>query len=251
MQNIKLTIEYDGTHFNGWQVQGTGRRTVQGQIEKALLAIFKKKIKLMGSGRTDSGVHALAQVAHFRTETRMTPHQILKALNANLPDDISIRDVQRVGPKFHAQYSAERKTYRYTILNRQGRCAIQRNFCYHFSQTLNLRAMRQAAKVLVGRKDFRAFMATNPDLKRRDDDKNTVRTVYTLEIRKKGDFITINIEANGFLYKMVRNIVGTLLKVGTGKLPPGSLSKILGAKDRNLAGVTAPAKGLCLLKVEY
>ncbi|MCR4336794.1 MAG: tRNA pseudouridine(38-40) synthase TruA [Candidatus Omnitrophica bacterium] len=249
IKNYKLTIEYDGTDFNGWQVQESGKRTVQGEIEKALEKILKKKTHLSGSGRTDSGTHAAGQVANFKGVCRLDPLQLEKAINGNTPDDVSILKVEEVSLDFHAQYSAKRKTYRYTILNRQSPTALNWRFAYHFPYRLNLSAMKREVKSLVGKKDFRSFMASGSTPKRKD--KNTVRTIHSLKIVKKGDYIHIDIEANGFLYKMVRNIVGTLLDVGTRRLPSGALAKILLAKDRKLASATAPAYGLCLMAVEY
>jgi len=251
MRNIKLTIEYDGTNFNGWQIQGQGHRTVQGDIETALQKIFKKKIRLIGSGRTDSGVHALGQVANFTIASKMPTGEIIKALNGNLAEDVVVLDAKEVPVPFHAQYNAKRKTYRYTILNRKATCAQQRNFCLYFPYKLNLTAMRQEAKSLVGKKDFRSFMASDAKKRLKIAEKDTVRTIYRLDIKKKKDLLLIEIEANGFLYKMVRNIVGTLLDIGTGKLPPGSLKEILSQRNRQFAADTAPAKGLCLIDVKY
>ena len=245
LRNIKLTIEYDGTNFNGWQFQ-PGLRTIQGEIQNFLKKIFKEDITLIGSGRTDSGVHAKGQVANFRTTSTMSTLQMCRAFNNNLPEDIAILSVEEVNLKFHAQHSAKRKTYRYTILNREPRSSLQRNFCLRFPYKLNLTLMRQEAKALVGRKDFKAFQAassTNP--------KDSIRRVYKLKITKQGDFIYIDIEANGFLYKMVRNIVGTLLEIGSGRLPKGSIKRILKSKDRTTAGDTTQARGLCLLHVKY
>ena len=252
MRNIKLTIEYDGTRFRGWQQQSPEHRTVQDEIEKALQIIFRKKIKLTVSGRTDSGVHAIGQVANFKTANRrLKTTDIQKALNGNLPEDITILGVAEVPVGFHAQYSAKRKTYRYTILNRPVRTALDRHFCCFYPHTLSLPAMRREAAVLKGKNDFRAFMAMDTAKRATIPDKNTVRTISQLDIKKKGDAIVIEIEANGFLYKMVRNIVGTLLAIGSGQLPKGAMRRILAQKSRKLAGQTAPAQGLCLLKVTY
>jgi tRNA pseudouridine38-40 synthase len=251
MRNIKLTIEYDGTNFNGWQVQAKGHRTVQGEIEKALRKIFKRKIRLVGSGRTDSGVHALGQVANFKTASKITTVEIQNAINSNTGKDLTVLNVEDVPINFHAQYSTKDKTYCYCILNRKAPCAQQRFFCLHIPQKLNLTAIRREAKALIGRKDFRSFMAMDPAKRDTIETKNTVRTIKRLEIRKKGDFIYIIIEANGFLYKMVRNIVGTLVEIGLGRLPEGCINTILRKKDRKFAGNTALAKGLCLDNVTY
>ena len=262
MRNIKLTIEYDGTDFNGWQTQTARKekstpathnvhRTIQGEIEKALKKIFKQGLKLTGSGRTDSGVHALGQVASFKTRSSMPAGEMQNALNANLPDDIAIIKVEEAPSDFHAQYSVKSKTYRYTILNRNMPCAQQRNFCLLYPYKLNIRAMREETKSLVGHHDFKSFTASDPAKRKKGVKENTVRTIKRLTITKKGDFLTLDIEANGFLYKMVRNIVGTLLAVGSGKLAKGSIKQILAKKDRNTAGITAKPKGLALLEVKY
>ncbi|VAX35159.1 tRNA pseudouridine(38-40) synthase [hydrothermal vent metagenome] len=249
LRNIKLTIEYDGTSFNGWQIQPCNKRTVQGEIEKAIAKIFKKQIRLIGSGRTDSGVHALEQVANFKVSTAMSCQEIQKALNANIAKDVVILNVEEVPSNFHAQYSIKSKTYRYTILHRDVRCAVQRKFCLFYPYKLNLLSMRKEAKGLIGRYNFKSFQATDPA--KRGKVMDTVRTVKRLNIRKKGNYIYIDIEANGFLYKMVRNIVGTLLDIGNSKLPKGSIKTILAQKSRLSAGATAPAQGLTLLKAVY
>ena len=248
LRNIKLTIEYDGTDFYGWQVQIKSRRTVQAEIEKALKKIFKKHVTLFGSGRTDSGVHALGQAANFHAATKLPIATIQTALNANLPKDIAVVGIEEVRPRFHARFSVKSKTYRYTILNRPARCALQRRFCFFYPYPLNLRSMRAEARALVGRHDFKSFQTANPS---RDEKATTVRTVRGVEITKKGDFVHIDIEADGFLYKMVRNIVGTLLQVGNGKLPKGSMRRILSRKDRTVAPAPAKAHGLTLVEVKY
>jgi tRNA pseudouridine38-40 synthase len=179
----------------------------------------------------------------------MPAREIVSALNGNLPEDIVIRAADDVPPNFHAQFSAKRKTYRYTILHRKTRGAIQRNFCWHYPYKLNLILMRQEAKALIGKKDFRAFMASDPNEKGKE--KDTVRVIYAVKITKKKDYLWIDITANGFLYKMVRNIVGTLVDIANGRRPPGSIKSLLKKKNRTLAGDTAPAQGLCLLEVSY
>ncbi|HLF18474.1 MAG TPA: tRNA pseudouridine(38-40) synthase TruA [Candidatus Omnitrophota bacterium] len=247
MQNYKLTIEYDGTDFSGWQIQTPSQRTVQGEIQAALYKIFKQKITPLGSGRTDSGVHALGQVANFKINTSLKVKIIQKALNAHLPKDIAILKVQKVDEAFHAQYSAKSKTYRYTIFNGPIRPALYRNHCFHYPFKLNVALMKKEAKALVGRHDFKSFQASDTSRK----EKTTVRTVKGISIKKSKNFITINIEADGFLYKMVRNIVGTLLKLGSGQAEEGSLKKILAQKNRTAAFETAPAQGLTLVKVIY
>lgn len=250
MRNFKLTIEYDGTDFQGWQVQSGKNRTVQGEIEKVLKILFKKKTRLMGSGRTDSGVHAQGQVAHFKAVTRMPTEEMVRAFNANLPDDIAVLSCEEVPLSFHAQHSVRRKTYRYTIVNRLVRPVLKRRDAVHVAHPLNLSRMRKEAKALIGKHNFRAFMASGSSLQLAPA-KETVRTIHRIDIRKQGEDMTLEIEADGFLYKMVRNIVGTLLAVGSGKLPPGSTALILKGKDRTRAPATAAAKGLCLVQVVY
>jgi len=247
MRNIKLTVEYDGTNFYGWQTQAHNRRTVQTEIEKALTLILQKQIRIHGSGRTDTGVHALGQVANFRASLNMACPKLLRALNANLPDDISILAVEDVDDAFHARFSVKSKCYRYTILNRTAKPAQLRNFCLWHPYKLSIPKMREGARYLLGRKDFRSFQASDALRKGHD----TVRTVKSLKISKRGDLITIEITATGFLYKMVRNIVGTLLDVGHNTLEPKDLHRILKAKDRRQASKTAKPEGLCLVEVSY
>lgn len=246
--NIRLTIEYDGTHFHGWQIQNSKDRTIQGELEKACKKLFGKPIRIIGSGRTDSGVHAAGQVAHFKVNSLLTMEKIHRALNALLPEDIGILAVEDAKPNFHARYSAKSKVYRYTILNRKSRGALQRDFSYFYPYPLNLRIMKTAAKGLIGRHNFKSFQATPPA---DEAHKSTVRTIKRILMTQKGEFLFMDIEANGFLHKMVRNIVGTLLEIGSGRLPEGSIKEILAKKNRIYAGKTAPAKGLCLLKVRY
>lgn len=247
MRTIKLTIEYDGTHFYGWQIQEKSKRTVQGEFYKAFQKVFKAQPCLIGSGRTDSGVHALGQVAHFKTNSKLPVQKIISALNANLPSDIAVVDAREVNKNFHAQFSAKSKIYRYTILNRSARPALKRQLCYFYPFPLNIKLMQTEAKALVGKHDFSSFRASDPARQEKD----SVRTIKKLAISKQGDTITIDIEANGFLYKMVRNIVGTLLEIGSDWLPKGSIKKILAKKSRTAAGKTAATKGLTLIKVKY
>ncbi len=248
LRNIKLTLEYDGTNFRGWQIQSAKERTIQGEIQNALKKILKTKINLFGSGRTDAGVHAQGQVANFKTISSMTLIEFKKALNANLPDDISILNVEEVALKFHAQYSATKKTYRYTILNRQVRACQDRHFCLHYPYKLNVTLMRKEIKSLVGRKDFKSFQSADPH---RVKNTSTIRTIKKINLKKHRDYLSIEIEGTGFLYKMVRNIVGTLLEIGNGRLPKGSMSSILTKKNRAFAGIPAPARGLSLIDVKY
>ena len=252
MQTVKLILEYDGTDFNGWQIQDKKSRTVQDVLEKALKIIFKKKIRVYGSGRTDSGVHAKGQVAHFHAVTSHKAETIRNALNANLPEDVSVLDASFADSRFHAQYSAKRKSYRYTILNRSARTALERKLCLHYPHKMNLRRLKKESRLLVGRHDFRSFTASGSETgPRRGEKLSTIRTVYRLDITRKKDHLFFDIEADGFLYKMVRNIVGTLLESASGRRPEGEVARILKAKNRTRAGITAPACGLCLMRVDY
>jgi tRNA pseudouridine38-40 synthase len=247
MRNFKITFEYDGTGFCGWQTQAQGERTVQGEMEAVLLRIFKKPVKVTASGRTDSGVHAIGQVVTFKAETRMKPLEILRALNRLLPSDMAVHEAREVKPDFHAQYSVKEKTYRYTILNRAFRSAFLRDRAYYYPYSLSTTLMRRGAKHLAGRHDFKSFQAHDP----MRADRQTVRTIKKITVKKEGDLVHIDVTADGFLYKMVRNIVGTLLAVGSGHLSPQDVAKILKAKNRKEAWGTAPAEGLCLMKVKY
>ncbi len=247
MRNFKLTLEYDGTAFNGWQVQSQGECTIQGELTQSLFQVFKQKVTVIASGRTDAGVHALGQVVHFKVKTRMAPYEIQKALTSFLPSDIVVVAAEEVDLDFHAQYSVKSKTYRYTILNRSYASALERNRCHFYPYSLNVSRMRREAKALIGKKDCKSFEAADRDRKKH----TTVRTIKKVTVRKKGDWITIDIQADGFLYKMVRNIVGTLLEVGNGRLPLGSIKRILAQKDRCQAGQTAQPQGLCLVEVRY
>lgn len=245
MRKIKIFLEYEGTRYHGWQYQ-PNKLSIQEVLENKLHKITKKKTRVIGSGRTDSGVHAEGQVAHFQTVSPMQPREFLKALNSLLPPDIVVTRVEEAKPDFHAQKSATRKTYRYTILNRDHPSALLcRQAHYIATPTLNVSAMRRAARYLVGQKDFKAFQGSGCSAK------TTVREIFRVSVAKQDDFIRITVDGSGFLKFMVRNIVGTLIEIGWGKWPPERLKEILKSKNRRLAGPTAPARGLCLVKVVY
>jgi tRNA pseudouridine38-40 synthase len=246
MRNIKLTIQYDGTDYFGWQRQKNTRLTISEIIEERLKKILRRKIKLIAAGRTDTGVHARDQVANFTTSSSMAAARLRHSLNALLPEDIRILTVQDVAPDFNSRYSAKSKTYRYTILNTPVPDVFLRRYVYHFPLSrLDESAMRRASKLLIGSHDFASFKRT--DKKKR----STVRDLKSIRVIRQGGFIRIEVTAKSFLYHMVRNIAGTLIEIGKGKLAPGSLKNILLAKDRKSAGPTAPARGLCLVKVKY
>lgn len=245
MRNIKLTIEYDGSGYAGWQEQGRKHRTIQEALEKALYKILHKRIRVFGSGRTDAGVHARAQVANFKADSGIAVEKLRMALNALLPEDISVIRAQEEVPGFHSRFSAISKVYRYAILNRPSKPAILRGTVYFYPHRLNLGLMRSEARELLGKHDFKSFQAADKK------EKGAVRTIRDIKIIRNKDLIYIDIEAEGFLYNMARNIAGTLIEVGRGRFPKGSVKKILRARNRNLAGPTLPAKGLCLVEVKY
>ena len=244
MRNVALTLEYDGAHFYGFQVQ-KNRRTVQSELELALKKLFGKKIRIATSGRTDSGVHAEAQVVHFKTESKLALDKILKGLNHYLPEDLAVTEIQKVPSSFHAQYSAKRKTYEYRIFNSSVRSPLKRTRTFFVPYWLNFSRMKQAARLLRGKHDFRAFEASGS---RR---KSAVRTIRKLDIKKTGNDIMITVEANGFLYNMVRSLVGTLIEIGRGRMPLSDLKAVLVSKNRSQIGPTSPAHGLTLKRVSY
>jgi tRNA pseudouridine38-40 synthase len=259
MRNIKLVIEYDGTKFAGWQTQRktpacrqagqvTRRKsqvTIQETIENALQGILQKKVKVIASGRTDAGVHALGQVANFKTDTKIPALNLKRALNSYLPADIVIKSAEDEGPDFHSRFDAKSKKYRYDILNRAYPPALLKNRVYFYYYPLDIELMQKASRSLLGRHDFKAFQASGRPVE------DAVRTIKKIRISRKNDLISIEIEADGFLYNMVRNIVGTLIEIGRGKFPSGSLKKIMWSKNRSLAGPTVPACGLYLSEVKY
>jgi tRNA pseudouridine38-40 synthase len=245
LKNFKLTIEYDGSGYHGWQRQKNGR-TIQGEIEKALMTMTGKKVSLTGSGRTDAGVHALGQVANFVCETGLLPGDFRKGLNGLLSGDIVIKSCEQVHESFHARYDALRKTYRYRILNRSIPAAISRQYAWFIRKELDLDAMRAAISHIIGTHDFSAFEGAGSP---RSHSTRTVMKAVLVEKRRED--IIFEIQADGFLRFMVRNIVGTLVDVGHHKITPDGFKEILMSKDRNLAGATAPPHGLFLMEVLY
>jgi len=243
-RNIRLTIQYDGTHYSGWQSQKNAR-SIQDVLTDALKKITGGKVNLTGSGRTDAGVHARAQVANFKTRSDIPLKKLLLGLNSILPDDIVVSAVKEAGLKFDAQRAAKSKLYRYTLINSNVIDPFIRRFAAKCFYKLDILRMRRAAKPLMGKRDFRSFRAAG------GGEKDTVRRIRNIKIEKYGDMIYIDMEADGFLYNMARNIVGTLIEVGRGKLKADAVKGILAKKDRRFCGPTAPAKGLCLLKVRY
>jgi tRNA pseudouridine38-40 synthase len=245
---VKLTIAYDGTAYAGWQVQKTGTG-VQEKIEQALAKLFPSQPRLHSSSRTDTGVHALGMVAHFEVppaELRMPVRKLSLALNAHLPEDIRIPAAARCRADFHARFHASGKQYRYFIWNHPAMNPLLRHSAWHVPRLLDLAAMRAAAALFVGRHDFRSF-ANN----RGYEVENTVRTLTRCDSKRSGPLLTFTLEGDGFLYKMCRGIVGTIVQAGLGKFPPQEVKRMLAHRDRRLAGMTAPAHGLVLWKVFY
>ena len=245
MSNFKITIEYDGSAYHGWQRQAS-ERTIQGEIENALKTMTGNTITVTGSGRTDAGVHALNQTANFRCTTSLTPEVFLKGLNSLLPEDIVICSCKIVPEKFHARYDVKSKVYQYRILNRSLPAAISRQYAWHIRKKLNLSAMQEAIRCIIGSHDFKAFEGSgSPRV-------STVRCITNADlVETDNDYLVLKIEGDGFLKFMVRNIVGTLVDVGFDKITPHDFKQILISKDRNLAGITAPAHGLFLMEVKY
>ena len=244
MPTFKITLEYDGTNYHGWQIQ-PNLPTIQGTIEAAIRKVAQHDVDVIGAGRTDAGVHALGQVAHFSTTARLTAEEWHRALNGLLPVDIAVLAVEQVPETFHARFSAKSKLYRYQILTRVHRSALSRSKILHYPYPLDLESMQEASHTLVGTHDFSSFQGSPTDTD------NPVCTVTRLTIEQFGDEIRFEVEANRFLKQMVRAIVGTLLEVGRGKLKAGEVTEILAAKDRTKAGPTATAHGLYLVRVDY
>lgn len=245
---LRLTLAFEGTRYAGWQRQ-PGAETVQETVEQALARLFQSRPNVYSSSRTDAGVHAAGMVAHLdvpQAELRFPPRKLILAANAWLPDDIRVLDVVRARPDFHARFSARGKQYRYVVWNHPAHAPLERLRSWHVPRALDLKAMRLAARALVGRHDFLAFSAS-PGYPRH----HTLRRVTRCEVKRSGPCVTMVIEADGFLYKMCRGIAGTLVQVGLGRFTPESVAPMLASRARPLAGTTAPAHGLVLWKVFY
>lgn len=245
MRNIKLTIEYDGKDFNGWQKQ-PDKLNIQGNIEKAIETVTGEKVDLMASGRTDRGVHALGQVANFKTNSQLPIDKFPIAINSNLKKSIRIYSAEEVDEEFHSRLSCKKKTYRYIINNSKYGTAIYRNLETHIPIKLDIEKMKEAIEYFQGEHDFKAFKASGTS------SKSSIRTIYKAEVKEMpDDRIWIELTGNGFLYNMVRIIAGTLVDVGLGKINPEDIIKIIKSKKRENAGKTLPPQGLYLVKVEY
>lgn len=267
MRTLRLTIAYDGTRYGGWQVQGRGRGcarpgncerraggaggrakpTIQGTLERVLQHIVRERVRVIGSGRTDAGVHALAQVAHVRIRSQIPAERLLRASNHLLPADIAVLKIQEADETFHAQFHATRKRYRYRLFTGAVASPFIRPYVHQVRARLNVPLMRQELAALRGRHDFKAFARAESAVRQR----TTRRALTDVRLTRRGDELHLECEGNGFLHTMVRSIAGTLIDVGRGRLPPGTVRRMLTTKDRRLAGTTAPAKGLALVDVQY
>lgn len=244
MKRVRLIVAYDGTNYRGWQVQPNGI-TIEEVLNKHLSALLGEEIVVTGASRTDSGVHSMGNVAIFDTNTRMPAEKISFALNQRLPEDIVVQESKEVPSDWHPRYQVSRKTYEYRILNRTFRQPMRRLDTYFYHYPLDVEKMQKAASYLIGEHDFKSFCAVGAQVK------TTVRTIYTCDVIKENDIITIRVTGNGFLYNMVRIIAGTLIRVGGGDMEPERMPEILDALDRNAAGPTAPAHGLTMIGIEY
>lgn len=244
MRNLRLEVCYDGTRYRGWQRLPGTDNTIQGKLETVLSRILGEPIEITGSGRTDSGVHALRQTANFHCESVMTCEELLQQLRRYLPEDIGIYSCRDVSPRFHARLNAKEKTYRYRVWNSEEPCVFERKFVYTFPQNLQVEKMQKACKDFLGTHDFSAFCG-NKNMK-----KSTIRTIKRFEIVRKGEEIEFVITGNGFLQHMVRIMVGTLLEIGTGDREESSIPSLFGGQRAD-SGAAVPACGLCLMEVFY
>ncbi|MBQ1173221.1 MAG: tRNA pseudouridine(38-40) synthase TruA [Lachnospiraceae bacterium] len=244
-QNYKMILSYDGTRFYGWEHQPTTDMTIQGKMESVLSLMVQTEVEVIGCGRTDAGVHAQNMVCNAHFDTQMNTDEIRDYLNRYLPDDICVKEVRIASDRFHSRYNAIGKTYCYTCYIGDVKPVFNRKYVYVLDQKPDIQEMKKAAEYLIGTHDFASF-CSNPRMK-----KSTVRKVDRIDIQKKGDLLTFTFHGSGFLQHMVRILTGTLLEVGFGKRTPESISDLIDARDRKLAGFTAPAKGLCMMQVDY
>lgn len=244
MRNIKLTVEYDGTNYHGWQSQ-TNALAIQDVLQRAVDKLTGEKCNLTGSSRTDVGVHALGHVSNFATESKIPSDKFPYALNALLPDDVVVKKAEEVSADFHSRFCAKGKKYRYLVYNSKHPSALLRNRAYFMSRPLDTEQMRRAAECFIGKHDFKAFMASGSDIK------STERNISSVDLSWKDDIITFEITGDGFLYNMVRIIAGTLVEVGFGKISADDIPGIIKEGDRRKSGRTAPAHGLYLVEVYY
>ena len=244
-QNYKMILSYDGTRFYGWEHQPTTDMTIQGKMESVLSLMVQSAVEVIGCGRTDAGVHAKNMVCNAHFDTQLNTDEIRDYLNRYLPDDICVKEVRIASDRFHSRYNAIGKTYCYTCYIGDVKPVFNRKYVYVLDQKPDIQEMKKAAEYLIGTHDFASF-CSNPRMK-----KSTVRKVDRIEIQKRGDLLTLTFHGSGFLQHMVRILTGTLLEVGFGKRTAESVLELIDAKDRKLAGFTAPAKGLCMMQVDY
>jgi tRNA pseudouridine38-40 synthase len=242
--NTKVVLEYDGSGFSGWQQQ-SGRRTVEAELKRALRELTGRDHKVYGAGRTDAGAHAVGQVVSFELQGRIGLNRLLPGLNALLAEDVSVVDVKAVPPDFHARYSARWRRYRYRYLDRQARPALFRGHCWHLPQALDVTAMQEAARALVGKHDWTSFCSGSEPARDR------TREMRSTTVVRRAAVVDLELVAEGFLRGLVRGIAGALAEVGLGRRPPGWVAEVLAARERRLAPKTAPARGLTLMEVEY
>lgn len=245
MRNLKLLLCYDGTRYRGWQRLGDSDNTIQGKLEAVLTRMAGHPVEVIGSGRTDAGAHALRQTANFHCRTAMSCGEVKAYLRQYLPEDIGVISVEEVPERFHSRYCAVEKTYRYRVWSSELPCVFERRFVYEIDEPLNVAAMNEAAQVFLGEHDFTSF-CSNKRLK-----KSAVRTISCFTVERVGPEVVFTVTGDGFLYNMVRILVGTLLEVGRGERYPQSLPMVLESHIRENAGPTVPAKGLCLMEVRY
>ena len=245
MRNLKLILAYDSSRYQGWQRLPGVENTIQGKLERTISRILEEPVEVSGSGRTDAGAHAIGQCASFHCQSTLPCSEILSQLRMHLPEDIGVLSCEEAPPRFHARLNATAKTYEYRVWNSPEPCVFQRKYWYRLPVPLNLEAMEAAAAHLVGQHDFRSF-CSNKKMK-----KSTVRTIYSLDIATMGPELRFALRGDGFLYNMVRILVGTLLEVGMGRRSPAEIPGILEARNRETAGYTVPTHGLFLMEVEY
>jgi tRNA pseudouridine38-40 synthase len=244
IRNIKLTVLYDGSEYHGWQIQ-PGLRTIQGTLTEAIQELIGAEVRVFGASRTDAGVSALGQVALVQIDSSIPVENLARVITHRLPPEIAVAEAVEVPQGFDLMCQVKSKLYRYTIFTGPLRPVLQIKHCWHLPAKLDIAAMAQAAAMLVGKKDFKSFAAAA------DKRQTSVRTIFRCDVKQKDDWVYIDVEGDSFLYNMVRNIVGTLVEVGSGRLEPEKINEILAAKDRTAAGPIAPAAGLCLMWIKY
>lgn len=244
VRNIKLTIAYDGSKYHGWQIQ-TGKRTIQGELANAISGLLGWRVRICGASRTDARVSALGQVGLIQVDSPIPTENLARAITGRLPADIAVVRAEEVPIGFDVIGAVTSKLYRYTLFTGRARPVLQMNRCWHTPGSLDVEAMDAAGKLLVGRKDFKSFASG------KDSREDTMRTIFRCDVTAKDEWVYVDVEGDGFLYNMVRNIVGTLVEIGRGRWEPAKINDILEARNRQAAGLLAPAEGLCLMWIKY